>query len=443
MTDTLIQNARVLQIHNEQVTILDAHDILIKGNRIEAIQPTGKVDASHFPQVIDARGKLAMPGLINTHAHTPMVYWRGLAEDVNIDEWFNDYIWPLESNLQAGDVYWGMQLGLLEMIESGVTSVNDHYFYMDEAAEAVEKAGTRALLGWAMFSSNGYEQIEEVGGAFAQRWQNAANGRIRTCLAPHAPYTCDDDFLNQSAQLAEKLGLMLHIHAAETIEQTEASLQAHGKTPIEVLEYTGILDQPTILAHVCGATPGDIETLTQYQVGIAHTPKTYMKLAMGYAPITDFRMAGIKVGLGTDGACSNNTMDIMEAMRLTAMLQKIRTHDARNLTIPQALTIATQESAAVFGLPNDLGDLVPGKLADVILVDVYGAHSIPLHNMAANLVYNIRASDVQTVMVDGEVVMRDRKVLTLDKGEIYAEVTKRMERMARRESANRIQTYKP
>src|SRR5690349_20351640 len=214
MSDLLIKNCKILQIGISSIHILPQHDILVRGNKIETIQPTGNLDESHFRAVIDAKGMLAMPGLINTHSHVPMVIFRGLAEDVSIEKWFNDYMWPLESNLQAEDVYWGMQLGLAEMIEAGVTTVADHYFYMDEAAKAVDKAGTRALLGWAIFGNNGVEMIERTG-KFISDWQGVAGGRIHTIMAPHSPYLCDDDYLRACVKKAKELHVGIHIHASE------------------------------------------------------------------------------------------------------------------------------------------------------------------------------------------------------------------------------------
>jgi 5-methylthioadenosine/S-adenosylhomocysteine deaminase len=439
MADFLILNCDVL---GDNAEVLRGQDILIDGARIEAVQPTGQADPSQFAQVIRAEGKLAMPGLINTHAHVPMVLFRGLAEDVSIDRWFNEYIWPLEHNLQPDDVYWGMLLGLAEMIEGGVTTVADHYFHMELAAQAVEKAGARALLGWAVFGSNGVTALERTAG-FALETNGAAAGRITTILAPHAPYTCDDDFLRASARLAMQHGLGIHIHVAETKAQTEASLEKYGRTPIQTLEATGILDVPTILAHVGGAMDGDIALLSRTQAGIAHAPKTYLKLAADIAPVTAFREAGIPVGLATDGAVSNNTLDIWEALRLTAMMQKDRAGDAEVLTIPEALHIATRDSARVLRLEGEIGALLPGYLADIILVDLSGLHHQPLYNVGASLVYSARASDVQTVIINGQAVMRDRQLLTLDKAEILEQVKARAPRLSRRNVDQRIQTYDP
>ena len=444
MVDLLIHDANVLQLQDETASVLYNHDILVTGNRIESIERTGAIDPSHARSVIDADGKLAMPGFINTHAHVPMVLWRGMGEDVNLESWFNDYIWRLEANLQPEDVYWGMQLGLLEMIEAGVTAVSDHYWHMDYAARAVEKAGTRALLGQAMFGSNSLAQIDETA-AFVARWQGQAAGRIRAIMAPHAPYTCDDDFLIASANKAEAIGSGIHIHVAETVEQTQASLAKRGMTPIEVLENCGIFNVPTVLAHVVGATSSDLETLAELAqpVGIAHCPKTYAKLAMGYPNLVEVRKMGIPVGLGSDGAVSNNTLDLWEAMRLTAMGQKQLTANAENLTIPQALTIATRDSARVYGQGDDLGALEAGKLADIILVDLSGTHHLPLNSITASLVYNARAGDVRTVICDGKIIMRDREHQTLDKGEIMEHILPRMDRLRRRENAGGIQLYNP
>ncbi|MCY4072870.1 MAG: amidohydrolase [Chloroflexi bacterium] len=444
MVDLLIRNVNVLQIQGEVASILHSQDILVTGNRISSIQRSGGLDPSHAKTVLDADGQLAMPGFINAHAHVPMVLWRGMGEDVNLESWFNDYIWHLESNLEPEDVFWGMQLGLLEMIEAGITAVSDHYWHMDYAARAVERAGTRALLGQAMFGSNGMRQIEETA-AFALRWQNQAGGRIRTMLAPHAPYTCDDDFLIASAQQAERIGCGIHIHVAETVEQTQASLAKHGLTPIAVLQNCGIFNVPTLLAHAVGATSADLETLAELAqpAGIAHCPKAYAKLAMGLPNLVEARKMGISIGLGTDGAVSNNTLDLWEAMRLTAMGQKQRTGDAENLTIPQALAIATKESASVYGQGDELGDLAEGKLADIILVDLSGTHHLPLNSITASLVYNARAGDVRTVICDGRIIMRERRHLTLDKSEIMENILPRMERLRRRDNAGGIQRYNP
>jgi 5-methylthioadenosine/S-adenosylhomocysteine deaminase len=371
-----------------------------------------------------------------------MGLFRGLAEDVDIETWFNEYMWPLESNLTADDVYWGMQLGLAEMIAAGVTAVADHYFHMDRAAEAVELAGTRAALGWAVFGDQGEAGIERTA-AFAERYRGGAGGRITTWLAPHAPYTCDEKFLEGIVGEAERLDLGIHIHAAETAGQTQASLAAHGRTPIRILADTGVLDRPTILAHCCGVTPDDIELMAARPCGVAHAPKTYLKLAMGAAPVLELRAAGIPVGLASDGPVSNNTLDLLESLRLMAMVAKHEAGDPTVMPVADALAVATVESARVYGLPDDLGRIAPGFLADIVLIDLTGAHSQPPHDPAANLVYSTRASDVRTVICNGRLLMRDRELQTLDLEEISARVGESMERLSQRVPESRIQLYRP
>jgi 5-methylthioadenosine/S-adenosylhomocysteine deaminase len=442
MSSLLVRNVDVLRCEDDRCEVLRGQDLLIRGHRISAIEPTGSPALHDADEVIPGDGMLALPGLINTHAHVPMAVFRGLAEDVDIATWFNEYIWPLESNLTADDVFWGMQLGLAEMISAGVTTVADHYFHMDRAAEAVDRAGIRAALGWAVFGSQGREGIERTA-SFAEEFRGAASGRITTWLAPHAPYTCDEDFLSAVAREGERLGVGIHIHAAETADQTRASLEAHGRTPIQILADAGVLDRPAILAHCCGATPEDIELMAGKPCGVAHAPKTYLKLAMGAAPVLALRAAGVPVGLATDGPVSNNTLDILESLRLMTMVQKHESGDPKKLTVGEALTIATRGSARVIGLSGDIGHLAPEYLADIALVDLGGPHNQPTHDPAANLVYSLQSSDVRTVICDGRVVMRDRKLLTLDLAEITARVGEGMARLSRRVPASRIQLYHP
>ncbi len=438
-----IRNARVLRTAEAgEIGVLDGQDILVRGPTIEAVQPTGETSGPDAGEVIEADGRLVMPGLINCHSHVPMVIFRGLAEDVSLEKWFNEYMWPLESNLREEDVYWGMLLGLVEMIEAGVTCVADHYFFMDRAAEAVEQAGTRAALGWAVFGNQGTEMLDRTA-EFCRRWEGAAEGRITTWMAPHAPYTCDDAFLRAARDRADELGVGIHIHVAETRGQTEAHVRKRGVTPIRLLDDLGMLRLPTLLAHAVGATEDDIRLLADRPTGVAHCPKTYLKLAMGIAPVAAMRQAGITVGLGTDGAVSNNTLDVWESMRLMAMTQKEATGAAENMTLAETLHIATRGSARTVGLGNRLGAVEPGRLADLILVDMNGAHQQPLHSIPATLIYATRPSDVHTVIVNGRVLMRDRQLLTLDKEEIVGQVNRSLERLSRRVPDSRIQVYRP
>lgn len=438
--DLLIHNCDVLLLGDDQIEIATHYDIAIQGQNIIAVEPTNRKRSEQAAEVIQADGLLAIPGLINTHAHVPMVLFRGLAEDVPISAWFNDYIWPLESNLTPEDVYWGALLGLAEMIEVGVTYVADHYFYMGEVASAVEMAGMRANLAWAVFGHEGEEKLDQTC-AFVASWQGKADGRITTWLAPHAPYTTSPEFLRMSARKAQNLGVGIHTHVSETAEQVELSLQEHGITPVQMLEDSGVFEVPTILAHCLYATEQDIELMSHYPTGIGHAPKTYLKLGMGITPISRFREAGIPIGLATDGAVSSNTLDILEQLRLMVLTQKDLAHDSTSMPVREALDIAFHGGAQVVRMADRLGDIREGKLADIVLIRQDGVHTFPRYDPAANLVYSSRSSDVHTVICDGKILLSDGKLLTIDKELVKREVSARLERLSQRVPGKRIATY--
>jgi 5-methylthioadenosine/S-adenosylhomocysteine deaminase len=438
--DLLLRDVTVVDPGPDRTAIRSGCDIAIRGPAIVAVEPTGQLDPAAARQIIEGTGMVAMPGLINLHAHAAMVLFRGAAEDVPLEEWFNDYIWAMEANLTPEDIYWGALLAAVEMIEGGITTVADHYFEMDQVAQAFAEAGLRAHLAWTMFGQQPAEELERAAG-FAARWHGAAEGRIRVWLGPHAPYTCSLDFLEAVAREARRLGLGCHIHAAETAEQVTASLQRNGLTPIQVLERVGLMAQPLLCAHAAHVAPQDIALMAAHRVGVAHCPKTFLKLAAGIAPVVAMREAGIPVGLGTDGAASNNTLDLWEQMRLAALLQKHERQDARALPLHEALWMATGEGARALGEEGRLGRLQPGYLADLILVRVDGVHVQPLHRLEAALVYAVRASDVDTVIVNGRVVMAHRQLLTVDKAEILRQAQERAARLAQRAGGRRVQTY--
>jgi 5-methylthioadenosine/S-adenosylhomocysteine deaminase len=440
MTDLLIRGCDLLQLRDAQVTTMSRVDIAIRGNIIADIRPEGKIRPSAQTETIEARGLLAIPGLINTHAHVPMVLFRGLAEDVTLEAWFNDYIWPLESNLTPEDVYWGALLGLAEMIEAGITSVADHYFFMNQVAQAVSDSGMRAALAWAVFEHEGETKLDQTCD-FVQRWQGAADGRITTWLGPHAPYTTGPDFLRLSAERAKNLNVGIHIHVSETAEQVAHSLEQYGITPVQMLAENGVLDVPTILGHCLYPTDDDIKLLQQAQTGIAHAPKTYLKLGMGTAPLEKFRAAEISVGLATDGVVSSNTLDILEQMRLMALTQKDAARNSTVMTVHDTLQIAFEGGADVMQMENRLGRIAPGALADITLLRQDGLHTFPRFDAAANLIYSSRSADVHTVICDGRLLLQDGRLLTIDKEQVKREVSARLARLSRRVPNTRIATY--
>ncbi|MCS7055497.1 MAG: amidohydrolase [Thermoflexales bacterium] len=437
--DLLVVGCDVLMRQDGRYTVVNAHDIAIAGNRIAAIAPTRAIDRAQAREIVDADGLLAIPGLINCHTHAPMVLFRGLAEDVTIESWFNDYIWPLESNEEAEDIYWGALLAIAEMIQSGVTTFADHYFFCDEIAQAVDETGVRANIGWAVFGHEGEAKLEQTV-AFARRWQGAAGGRITTWLAPHSPYLCDRDFLALTARRAKELNTGIHIHCSETHDQVALSLKRHGVTPPVMLQQAGVLDVPVLLAHGIGLTPEDIAMLKDHDVAVAQCPKTYMKLAMGTAPVRAMRAAGIIVGIGTDGVVSSNTLDVLEQMRLLALDQKQAAKDSTTMPLREVVDIAFAGGAAALRLP-DIGDLSAGKLADIALLRQDGAHLFPRYDAIANLVYSSRAGDVDTVICDGKLLMRSGRLLTVDLPRVKAEIARRLERLNQRVAEKRLATY--
>lgn len=440
MNQILIKNCDALSFTNGKAEVLPKQDILIRDNKIEAVGQTGSLVFNPDTEVIDASGLLAVPGFINTHAHTPMVLFRNLAEDVSQKDWFNEYIWPMESNLTDEDVYWGMMLGMAEMIENGITSVADHYFAVDHIAKAVESTGMRANLVWAVFGHQGEAKLDETI-EFIQQWQGAANGRITTWLGPHAPYTCPPDFLKLAAKKAAKNDVGIHIHVSETENQVVLSLKEHGITPVQMLKETGVLDVPTILAHTLHPREVDYPILAAADTGIPQAPRTYMKHGDGLAPILRYRELGIPVGLATDGAASNNTMDIMEQMRLLAMFVKYQAADATVMPLDEVADIAFRGSAKVFRHDGRLGEIKEGMLADIALIRQDGLHMAPKSNPLSALVYCARATDVDTVLCDGKLLMRGRKLLTIDKEEVKKEVQSRLGRLSQRVPNNRIAFY--
>lgn len=424
-----------------EVAFAEDAGIVIRGGAIAEV--TSAAAAARVPAVerIDARGQVAMPGLINCHTHAPMVFLRGFAEDVPVEEWFNDWIWPVESNLTDGDVELGALLACAEMIRGGVTTFADHYFAMDRVADAVTGTGLRAVLGLAYFSSQGAEGRERSL-EFALSRAGDADGRITTCLAPHAPYTVTDADLAATARLAREHRLLVHLHAAENREQTETSLARHGRTPIEVLERCGLLDTDVLIAHGTGLTGADIALLGRAPAaGVATAPRGYLKFGWDPTPVRALKEAGVPVGLATDGAASNNTLDMWESMALTALVQKSAERDATWATARQVLHHATAQSARVVGLGDRVGSLAPGRRADVILVDLTGPHTQPVHDLAATLVHSARAGDVRTTVVDGRVLMRDRQLLTVDVPAVAAELAPRLAALTERGHGRRIQSY--
>ncbi|MET9389268.1 amidohydrolase [Streptomyces sp. NPDC006624] len=443
----LIISACTVLVHDDQEGVGFAEDaaIVVRGGVVEAVTTTAAVADLPAVERIEAHGQVALPGLINCHTHAPMVVLRGLAEDLPTEEWFNDVVWPAESNLTERDVELGARLACAEMIRGGVTCFADHYFAMDAVARVVAECGMRALLGEAFFSSQGPEGRERSL-EFALRHRGAAGGRITTALAPHAPYTVDDADLAATAGAAREHGLPVHLHAAENRDQTDAGLARHGVTPIEVLQRTGILDTDVLIAHGTGITDGDLPLLERAagRTAVACAPRGYLKFAWpGTTPVRALRDIGVDVGLATDGAASNNSLDMWESMALTSLVQKSAEGDPRWLTSRQALHHATAQSARAVGLGDTIGSIAPGRRADLVLVDLTGPHTRPVHDLAATLVHSARSADVRTTIVDGRILMRERHLLTIDVPDVVRELEERLPALTDRGHGRRVQRYDP
>jgi 5-methylthioadenosine/S-adenosylhomocysteine deaminase len=442
--DLVVSGCAVL-VHDERERIGFREDaaVVVRDGVIEAVTTAAEASGLTAVERIDARGQVALPGLINCHTHAPMVLLRGAAEDLPTEEWFNDVVWPVESNLTERDVALGARLACAEMIRGGVTCFADHYFAMDAVAAVVAESGLRAHLGQAFFSSQGARGREDSL-EFALRHRGGADGRITTALAPHAPYTVTDADLAATAALAHRHGLPVHLHAAENRAQTDTSLERHGLTPIEVLDRAGLLGTDLLIAHGTGIVDRDLPLLAgaSGRVAVAGAPRGYLKFAWPTTtPVRALRGIGVPVGLATDGAASNNSLDVWESMALTSLIQKSTEGDPRWLTSRQALHHATVQSAQAVGLGDHIGRIAPGRRADIVLVDLSGPHTQPVHDLAATLVHSARAADVRTTIVDGRILMRDRELLTIDVPAVVAESAERLPALLDRGHGRRIQRY--
>ncbi len=418
MSDILIRSATVLTMEGYDNIINDG-EIAIAGDRIISVGARGSAP-EYFKdkRIIDGSGMVAMPGFINCHTHAAMTLMRGYADDMPLMKWLNEKIWPLEAKLQPEDFYWGTMLCTLEMIKSGTTTFADMYFEMGQVARAVEKSGMRACLSRGMIgvAPNAQEAIDESI-RFVEEWHGGANGRIKTMFGPHAPYTCPPEYLQKVAGLAEKYCVGIHIHVAETLDEAENIKAAYGTTPVRHLEALGILDLPVLAAHCVHLDQGDMEILAAKKVSIAHCPESNMKMAAGISPVPSLIRNGVLVALGTDGAASNNNLDMMEEMRTATLLHKVATGDPMALPAFETLKMATRSGALALGL-EDTGLIKKGMKADLILVDFHHPHLYPRHDLLAHLAYAAHSADVDTVIINGEVVMAARAVLTMDEEEV-------------------------
>ena len=400
--------------------VIENGGVAVKNGEIIAVGTSAEITQNFSAkQIINARGKTIIPGLINTHTHVPMSLFRGIADDLDLQEWLTKYIFPAEAkNVNEDFVRVGTRLGLAEMIRGGTTTYCDMYYFEDAVADETFKAGMRGVLGETVIDfpvpdNKTFDEALVYTEKYIKKWQG--NSLIVPAIAPHAPYTVSQEHLLTARKLSDKLNAPLVIHLAEATSETEFIQQKHkGMRPIEYVEKIGFLSDKTIAAHVIQANEAELDILKKRGVGIAHNPQSNMKLAAGVAPVPMMLEKDMPVGLGTDGAASNNDLSLWEEMDTAAKLHKLFSGNPKVLTAEQAFEMATIRGARALHLDKIIGSIESGKRADIVIVDADDLNQTPLYNIYSSLVYATKADDVRTVIINGKIVMYNRNLLTLN-----------------------------
>jgi 5-methylthioadenosine/S-adenosylhomocysteine deaminase len=408
---------------DESLTVIKNGAVAVKGRDILEVGTSDEIFKKYAANtVIEGEGKAIFPGLINTHTHAAMVYFRGMADDLPLNEWLKNHIWPAENRwLSPEFVSDAVELACLEMLKGGITTYNDMYFYEDAAGKATKRIGMRAVLGTGVLdfptvSAKTTDEYLENAGRFINNWKG--DDLITPCIAPHAIYTCGPDTLKMSKAMAEKFGVPLHIHLSETEWEAGEVMVRYKKRPVEYLESLGFLDETVLAAHCIWVEDNEIELLAKRKVGISHCMESNLKLASGFAPVVTMLLAGIKVTFGTDGAASNNDLNILSEMSTTAKVHKALSNDPTVLDAKTVLLMATRWSAEVLGLGDRIGSIEKGKVADIVAINLKKPHLTPMYDVYSHIVYAAMASDVETVMVNGKLVVNDGKLRSADEDEI-------------------------
>lgn len=414
----LIKNANVL-LADGKVKIAD---IAIKDSEILAVENIPETFKAE--KVIDGTDKLATAGFVNAHTHVSMTLLRSYADDMKLMDWLENKIWPIEAKMKKEDIYWGAMLGIAEMIKSGTTTFADMYGDMDQVAQACIDTDIRAVLSRGIIgvAPNGNQALEENKILFRD-FNNANDGKITVMFGPHAPYTCPPDFLKKLVKASEEYNGEIHIHLAETKGEVENCLKEYGKTPIALMEEVGILDCGVLAAHCVHLTDEDIQIMKKYNVRVAHNPGSNMKLASGVAPVPQLLKAGVCVGLGTDGASSNNNLDMLEEINLATLLHKVNTLDPLAVPALEGVKMGTEYGAKAVGL-NKVGLIKEGYKADIVLFDMSAPQCYPRYDLVSLLAYSMNGSMVDTVLVDGKVLLENRAFTTIDEEKIKYEANR-------------------
>ena len=413
----LIKNAFILSPNFED----KKQSLLIKDDLIAEI--SDEIDETNVDKIIDAEGKILLPGLVNTHTHLSMTLFRGLADDLSLDSWLNDHIWPMEANLNGDYCYIGALLGAVELIKSGTTTFSDMYFYMEDVARAVEEAGIRAVLSYGMIDFGDAERRENEIKENLTLFENCngmADGRIKVFFGPHSPYTASEELLVKVRELADEYGMGIHIHVSETQKEINDVSEKKGLRPFEYLDKIGLLGSDVVAAHSVWLSDEEIEIIKKNDVKVSHNPCSNMKLASGIAPVSKLIEKGVCVSIGTDGASSNNNLDLIEELKTASLLQKVSTLDPKVLTSDEAIAMGTINGARTLGLEDEIGSIEVGKKADIILIDTNCANMVPdSSSLSSNVIYSANGSNVDTTICNGKILMENKKLTVLNEQEIY------------------------
>lgn len=434
MVDILIRNGIILPMDRKR-SVIRRGAISIDDGKIVAVGRDEDVCKEFTADIeIDASRHIVIPGLINTHTHLAMTLFRGVMDGVSGPDWL-ERAWSIESNLTAEDVYYASLLGCLEMIKSGTTCFADHYFFMEAVARAVEESGIRASLAQAAFEEGGPENIDTTLGSsvrFAKQYHGKAGGRITCMIGPHSAYTCGPEFLREVRSISDETGLRVHIHLSESRAELRKIRDRYGTTPIRLLKEIGLIYPKLLAAHVVFVDEEEMMFLREGEVKVNHNPVCKMKGGHGVSPVARMLRIGINVSLGTDGVGSNNNLDLLEEMKFAAVLQPLIERNPAAIGAWDVLEMATINGARALGIEKEVGSIEVGKKADIVLIRAGVPHMVPLHNIPSLLVYTANGNDVDTVIIDGRLIMRNRKVLTLDESwimeknqEIFEELMER------------------
>ena len=419
----LIKNVNIVNAEN----ILKNTNIIINGKYIEKIADT--IPEGEF-EIIDAKGGIAIPGLVNAHTHSPMTLLRNYADGYNLQTWLNDYIFPVEDRMSDDDAYWGSLLAQAEMIASGTTLFHDMYMFMPQVAKATEASGLKALLGrGATYFGNPLfaehqGTIESI--SLFKEFNNAADGRIKVNMAPHAVYTTNDKFLMHMKELAEEFGTSLHIHLSETVKENDDAAAQYGKSPTKYLYDLGVFDVKVIAAHCVHLSDEDIAILKNAGATAVHNPSSNLKLGSGIAPMKRLMDAGVDIAIGTDGASSNNNLNMLEELHLASLLTNGADMNPEAVSAADALKWATNSAALGF---EDSGEIAEGKKADIAIIDVNKPHMQPIHNLRLAVCYSAGGTDVSYVFADGKMLLDKGQLTTIDIEKVYFEIGKCVKRI--------------